>query len=155
MGINYGRIGYHLDVVEATYPQAIPPWAKCLYATPIIYSAACCFPRIVLLTLYLRIFEKHKPYRIACYSLMGLIVAFAVSDMFAGAFECWPAAYLWDKSIAGGHCDNIPQFYRWGTLPNVFIDLMMLILPQPVVWSLQVPGQVKLGLAVTFLTGSM
>ncbi|PYI08357.1 hypothetical protein BO78DRAFT_395729 [Aspergillus sclerotiicarbonarius CBS 121057] len=155
VGIHVGRIGYHLDVVEATDPQALVPWAKCLYATPIIYSAACCFPRMVLLTLYLRIFNKHKPYRIACYSLMVFIVAFAIADMMAGAFECWPVSYMWDSTIPGGHCDNIPQFYRWGTLPNVIIDLMMLILPQPVIWKLQVHKHVRMGLVATFLTGSM
>ncbi|PYI26894.1 hypothetical protein BP00DRAFT_439626 [Aspergillus indologenus CBS 114.80] len=155
LSLDIGRVGYHLDVVETVDPQALVPWAKCLYATPIIYSAGCCFPRVILLTLYLRICEKNRPYRVACYSLMAFIVAFAIADIMAGAFECWPVAYLWDKTIAGGKCDNIPVFYRWGTLPNVIIDLAMLILPQPVVWRLQVPSQVKYGLAVTFLTGSI
>ncbi|PYH91595.1 hypothetical protein BO71DRAFT_385254 [Aspergillus ellipticus CBS 707.79] len=155
--IRNGLIGYHLDVVEVIDSQALIPWAKCLYAAPIIYSAACCFPRIILLTLYQRIVEKHNPYRIACYALMTIIIAFAVADMMAGAFECWPVACLWDKdrTIANGHCDNIPQFYRWGTLPNIIIDLMMLILPQPIVWTLQVQKPVKLGLAATFPTGSV
>ncbi|GLA16442.1 hypothetical protein AnigIFM62618_003021 [Aspergillus niger] len=155
LSLDIGRVGYHLDVVEVIDPQALVPWAKCLYATPIIYSAGCCFPRVVLLTLYLRICEKNRRYRLACYSLMAFIVVFAIADIMAGAFECWPVAYLWDKTIVGGKCDNIPMFYRWGTLPNVIIDVAMLILPQPVVWKLQVPAQVKYGLAVTFLTGSI
>ncbi|KAI9041022.1 uncharacterized protein KD926_007438 [Aspergillus affinis] len=86
---------------------------------------------------------------------LSFIITYAVADILAGAFVCWPIAYLWDKSIAGGHCINIPAFYRWGTLPNILIDLQMLILPQPVVWSLQIPKQVKFGLAATLLTGSI
>ena len=155
MGIRLGRVGYHLDVVEAIYPDAFVPWARVLVATPIIYSAACAFPRIMLLSLYLRILTWQKTYRLACYALMGLVIAYAVADILAAAFECIPIAYIWDKTIPGGRCINIPLFYRWGTLPNAIIDVLMLILPQPIVWKLQAPAHVKVGLAMTFLTGSM
>ncbi|PLB48302.1 hypothetical protein P170DRAFT_411057 [Aspergillus steynii IBT 23096] len=153
--INAGLVGYHMDVIAATNPHLLVPWAKCLYATPPVYSAACCFPRVILLTLYLRIVHAQKPYRVACFALITFVVALGVADTLAGAFECWPVAYLWDKSIPDGHCFDIPLFYHWGTLPNVLVDLMMLILPQPVIWYLQVPAQVKFGLAATLLTGSI
>ncbi|KAL4948120.1 hypothetical protein BDW69DRAFT_199121 [Aspergillus filifer] len=155
LALEKGRVGYHLDVVEARYPEAFVTLAKVLVATPIMYSAACAFPRIMLLSLYLRIFTLQKSYRIACYTLIALVVALAVSDILAGAFQCTPIAYLWDKTIKGGHCIDIPQFFRYGTLPNVIIDLLMLVLPQPVVWKLHSPTHVKVGLALTFLTGSV
>lgn len=110
-------------------------------------------PRVVMLTLYLRVFTE-KGYRVACYILMWLVIALGVADILTGALECIPVEYLWDKSIPG-HCIDLPLFFRWGTLPNGIMDFFMLILPQPVIWKLQVNVQVKIGLAVTILTGSV
>ncbi|KAJ6021167.1 hypothetical protein N7540_006671 [Penicillium herquei] len=152
--INYGHVGYHEDAYIFKYPQSLNIWGRCTYATPIIWSAACCFPRLMLLALYLRIFERHQKYRIACYSLMVVLVAFAFADIFVSAFICWPIHYLWAVDH-DGRCINIWQFYRYGTLPNIFIDLFMLVLPMPIVWRLQVSRQVKIGLGATFLTGSI
>lgn len=103
--------------------------------------------------LYLRIFNEKK-YRNACYAIMGLVILVALADIVATFTECIPISKLWDPSI-DGHCANIGQLYRLGTLPNVVIDLLMLVLPLPVVWKLHVSRQVRIGLTVTFLTGSM
>lgn len=154
IGLKYGRIGYHMNVVARYDPSALVPWAKILVVTPIIYSAACCMPKLVILTLYNRVFVT-PGYRIACYTMMGIIVAVALADMITGAAICTPLAYLWDKKIEGGHCINIPAYYRWGPLPNAITDLMMLVLPFPVVWNLNTTTRIKIGLTVTFLTGSV
>ncbi|KAB8270073.1 hypothetical protein BDV30DRAFT_250951 [Aspergillus minisclerotigenes] len=153
LGVQLGRVGWHLDVVKVIDPEALIPWANILLVCPILYSAACMIPRVVILTLYLRVFNE-KGYRIACYILMGLVISLGVADILTGALECIPVQYLWDKSISG-HCIDLPLFFRWGTLPNVIMDFLMLILPQPVIWKLQVSKQVKIGLAVTILTGSV
>ncbi|CAI7651321.1 unnamed protein product [Penicillium manginii] len=155
VGIRLGRVGYHLDGVEAMDPAALVSWAKILVATPIIYSAACAMPRMMLLTLYLRIFRPSKAHRIACYALISIVCSYAVAVFFVGGFVCIPLAYMWDKTIPGGNCINIPSFYRWGTLPNIIIDFFMLILPLPTVWKLQAPRHIKIGLALTLMTGSM
>jgi hypothetical protein len=45
--------------------------------------------------------------------------------------------------------------FRYGSIPNIVTDVMMLILPMPLIWSLHVSPKVKIGLLVTFLLGSM
>jgi hypothetical protein len=153
--ISLGRVGYHMDAIAALDPAALVAWAKMLVATPILYASACAFARLMLLWLYLRLFEARRSYRYACYILMVLVIALVAGNIVVSGLQCIPIAYLWDKTIPGGRCIDIPAFYRWATLlPNVFIDLLMLILPQPVVWKLQTQTHVKLGLAATFLTGS-
>ena len=86
---------------------------------------------------------------------MGVVVGLAVADIIVGALPCRPLEYFWDRTIPGGRCIDVPQFFRWGTLPNAIIDLFMLVLPQPIVWKLQTNMQTKIGLALTFLTGSV
>jgi hypothetical protein len=45
--------------------------------------------------------------------------------------------------------------FRYGSIPNIVTDVVMLILPMPLIWGLHVSTKVKIGLLVTFLLGSM
>jgi len=140
-------------VVEETHPEKLIPWAKVLVVTPILYSAAVCLPKLAILVFYSRIFVTRLQLG-ATYTLMGIVVAIAISDMIAGGLQCVPLEYLWNKEIEGS-CYDIPAFYRYGTLPNAITDLFMLLLPLPVIWSLQMSMRTKIGLLATFLAGSV
>lgn len=148
------RIGYHLAAVIETDLEALDTFSKVIYAMPILYSLACCFPKLVILTLYLRIFTL-KVYRVICHILIAIVISMTIANVFVGILICTPPAFLWDDTVENGHCINIPIFYRWGTLPNAITDLFILVLPLPVVWQLHNTMQVKIGLTLTFLTGSM
>ncbi len=52
-------------------------------------------------------------------------------------------------------CINYQVFGVWISLPHIVSDLVILILPLPVLWRMQMARTKKLGLTVTFLTGSM
>ena len=130
-------------------------WEKCLYATPIVHAAACCFPRLTLLTLYLRIFEKHRVYRIACYILMAMVISLAIAIILVSIFICLPVGSFWSYGSESYSCLRLATFYEFTSLPNPVIDLLMLALPLPIVWRLQLPRQAKIGLTITFLTGSV
>ena len=148
-----GSVGYHLIAVEAKNPESLIPWAKVLVVTPIIYSAAVCFPKIVLLVLYHRIFTTTS-FRIANYIIMAIVIGIAIADILVGALVCIPLNAFWNHSVKGT-CVDVPTFYRFGTLPNAITDLVMLILPLPVIWKLQTSRRNKIGLTLTFLTGSV
>ena len=104
--------------------------------------------------MYLRIFTKRQD-RVATWVVAVLIVANYVGTMIAGFLICVPLEYLWDRTIPGGRCININAWYRWGSLMNIFTDFIMLILPLPVVWGLKTSTKIKIGLTITFATGSM
>ncbi|RDW81554.1 uncharacterized protein DSM5745_05111 [Aspergillus mulundensis] len=104
VGIHVCHLGYHLDFAQAIEPDVLVTWSKISLAVPILYSAACAVPWIMLLIMYLRILSIPwlKPYRMASYALM---------------------------TIQGGHCIDVTLFYRWGSMPNILIDIAMLFLP--------------------------
>ncbi|KAB8296682.1 hypothetical protein EYC80_002105 [Monilinia laxa] len=149
-----GGIGYHITDVETYNPTALILWAKILVIGAITYVTSCCIPKVVILSLYLRIFTS-KSSRLTCYILIFVVVGLAIADTVAAAVMCLPLDYLWDKSIPGGRCIDIAAFYRWGSLPNAVSDLFILLVPLPTVWKLQVETRVKIGLTITFLTGSI
>lgn len=90
---------------------------------------------------------------------MALLISLAVAVILVAIFICLPLGSFWQTTTVSQleytHCVNLGEFYRYGTLPNPILDVFILALPQPIVWKLQLPRQAKIGLAITFLTGSM
>lgn len=137
-----------------TDPGKIVVWAKFVLIIPELYLAAATLPKLAILALYLRIFVT-APYRIACWTLAAILTANWIGTTVAGFLTCIPLRFLWDHTVPGGHCFNINAYFRWSSLTNVITDVIMLILPLPVIWKIQTSRNVKIGLSVTFATGSM
>ena len=73
------------------------------------------------------------------------ILAFTVCWAF-----CVPIAYGWDKSIPGGHCANLTSAYLAVGIIDAVTDLIIMLLPLPMIWNLQVPRVRQLSLAFIF-----
>ena len=127
---------------------------KYLLAIILLHLTSVALPKISILCLYLRIFVKRGT-RITCYVLIGVIAANCIAFSFAAIFQCSPVAYQWDKSIAHGTCFQVDVFSKASSAPNIITDVVMLVLPIPVLWRLQVSPVRKLGLILIFLAGSV
>lgn len=68
--------------------------------------------------------------------------------------KCQPLAYNWDKSL-DGRCIDETLFYKIGTAINVISDFLILILPMPAIWSLNLPLSRRLHVATVFVIASM
>ena len=68
---------------------------------------------------------------------------------------CSPIAFNWNPHIPGGHCaDRDAGFLVVGVVDAV-TDLMILLLPLPFIWNLQLPRTNKIGLSVLFSIATM
>ena len=150
----YGGVGRHLPALELTDPTKIVSWAKFLIAVEWIYLAAAILPKLAILSMYLRIFTT-RSYRRSVYVLAVVLIMTFLAGGLTGSLGCQPLAFFWDSTIPGGHCININAFFRWISLPNIVTDIAMLVLPQPLIWTLQATRNQKIGLTLTFLTGSV
>lgn len=65
---------------------------------------------------------------------------------------CQPIAYNWDTTI-GGHCGNSQLMWYITGIFNILTDLMVLLLPMPYIYDLQLPLYKKLALMCTFGIG--
>ena len=154
MDVVYGGIGHHEAALLSTAPNKLAVYAKFIIVVPLLYLAAVVFPKIAILAIYLRVFTQPR-FRTACYVLATLLVANWIGSTVAGLLICRPLEYLWDQSIAGGHCFDINAWFRWASLVNIVTDVAMLVLPLPVIWQLHTSRNIKFGLTITFTTGSM
>ena len=117
-----------------------------------LYGVSITFAKLSILSFLLRIFPSTM-FRWSVYSLMFLTCCYCIESILVVCFWCKPVAYSWDKTIAGGTCINQLAFFRYNTIPNILIDVVMLLLPLPLVWKLQTSTTQKLGLTAIFLTG--
>ncbi|MCJ1278784.1 hypothetical protein MMC21_006602, partial [Puttea exsequens] len=120
----------------------------------ILYGLSIGFSKIAILLLYIRVFTTQKRAFTATAVLVGFVViATALANTFAVIFQCHPQAYAWDKTIAGGSCMNGFENAQYMAIPNVVTGAVMLAMPMPVIWNLNIDASAKVALTATFLHG--
>ncbi|KAI0973639.1 hypothetical protein F4678DRAFT_459120 [Xylaria arbuscula] len=150
----YGGVGRHEAYVLKYEPNGLVPWAQTLFVTELLYGLVFPIEKTTILLLYLRLFHVHRWFRITTYILITYIWLWGISEVIVAIAQCIPVAYQWDKSL-DGHCINQLAYYRWVSVPNVIHDVVMLVLPLPMVWSLQIDLRQKVALSGVFLIGSI
>lgn len=87
------------------------------------------------------------------WALIGLNTGFYVVGILTENLACVPFQYTWDKTIPGGHC-RIGGAIKVATTAIDFVsDLAVTILPQQVIWRLQMSTKKKIGVSVLFGIG--
>lgn len=107
-----------------------------------------------MLHLYKVIFVKDT-FRRAVFGVMGLTVAFCLAYFFAILFQCHPIAFYWDQTIPNGTCVNQTQLFLATACLNLVLDVIIVLMPIPVVWSLQMSTLRKAAINAIFGMGIM
>lgn len=84
-----------------------------------------------------------------------IVIATGMANTFVTVSQCTPIAYEWNKSIHGGRCIDEVAFARYMSIPNVITGAVMLIMPIPLVWRLNLNVSGKIALTATFMHGIM
>lgn len=126
-------------------------WAKFVITVPIIYAADVVPPKLVIIHLYLSIFTQ-RTFRWVCYGVMAVVLGNWLGGTIVGLAACRPFSYFW---TGVGKCVDINAFFRWASFANIVTDVVMLILPIPVILKLQASLRLRLGIIVTFMLGSL
>jgi len=135
-------------------PNKIMEHFKGIMVLELLHPAAVAFPKLLVVLLYLHILTN-KYERIAAKVLVVLISATWLSYTVAAMFQCTPFAFNWDKTVAGGKCFDVQVFANSSSVPNIFTDLAVLVLPLRTVWELKISIGRRVGLLLIFLTGSV
>ncbi|KAG4026441.1 hypothetical protein MFRU_040g00020 [Monilinia fructicola] len=120
-----------------------------------LYFWGIMFTKLSILTLYAKIFVVKKPFRYSCYGMMAFTIVYLIMFFFLFAFNCNPPARTWHLLgwAGGGSCfDNIKTSYAVGGI-NIFTDVVILIMPLPLIYHLHLSLAHKLGLVAIFGTG--
>ncbi|KAJ5611925.1 hypothetical protein N7528_009030 [Penicillium herquei] len=152
--VKHSGMGYHTSYLEITNPALVISANKYRTAESFLYVLDAKLPKISILILYRRIFST-SILRILSDILIVALTTDILSCTILLFFMCRPFAANWDPSIPGAKCLDVVAIYTWGSLPNIITDIIMLLLPMPVIWSLHIGLRTKIQLTITFALGSL
>lgn len=93
-----------------------------------------------------------KKFRIALWISAFFVIGYWIATTILAFLGCTPFAYNWDKTL-DGHCVNLVTFFRWNGICNLLLDFLILLLPLPMVWRLNIAPRQKIELSAIFLLG--
>ncbi|KAL8786598.1 MAG: hypothetical protein Q9195_008155 [Heterodermia aff. obscurata] len=126
---------------------------KASYGMSVAYPIACVLPKLSICCMYLTLLRPNHYLRRATYMMIAFLVANAVAWFVPTVAVCRPISAYWNQEPA--KCIDYQVFGVWISLPHVVSDLVILILPLPVLWKMRISRTSKFSLTVTFLTGSI
>ena len=116
----------------------------------ILWAVAVFFIRASILCLYTRIFRKQS-FRITCYTIHGVNLAFLVTVVLAALLICRPISAAWNPHE--GTCGDQKALDLYIGIFNLLMDVCIVVLPMPVLWRLQMNNGKKLVLTGIFGIG--
>ena len=110
-----------------------------------------------ILLFYARIFfpKSQTWFRRSLYAMAATVFLWWVICQFFVMFECSPIHYFWDRKPVTGHCQDVQKFFVGQAIPNIITDGILLALPLPMIWQLQLPKAQKCALSGVFMLGSL
>ncbi|KAI5206464.1 hypothetical protein E4T39_02430 [Aureobasidium subglaciale] len=142
-----GKHIYDLAVSDL-YPNLLRGWVVCA----IMYSMTMLFAKLSILLLYRRLFPISN-FAKRWWAVVAFTVAYSVGGVFASLFQCRPMESAWTLTTRPDYCISTEKFYTANAALNVVSDIMILILPVPIVWGLNTDIRKKIILTGLFSMG--
>ncbi|KAF1994567.1 hypothetical protein P154DRAFT_624650 [Amniculicola lignicola CBS 123094] len=147
--VTLGNAGHQASDNPSKVPQAL----KILIAVQCLYAAALGLIKVSICLFYNRIFP-FRSFHVASWCMVGIIIAWACAAVLYALLSCQPLAMFWNPRIRGGYCvpDQVTAWVVIGAI-DVVIDIIMLGLPLPLLWNLNVSLPDKIALTCIFGAG--
>ncbi|KAI1176792.1 hypothetical protein F4777DRAFT_597194 [Nemania sp. FL0916] len=142
-------LGKHSWDLEA--PDEIIRYFKNFYVSIAFYNAGLMAVKLTFLAQYYRALAL-KRFQTVCIVAMIIVGAWSLSQVLVGLFICTPVAGFWDKSL---HARCIPVPLQWyvNAGGNIISDIIVFVLPLPVLTHLNLPKVQRLTLVGIFSLG--
>ncbi|GAB1317019.1 Rhodopsin domain-containing protein [Madurella fahalii] len=152
--VKLNAIGDQAESIVETDPAASTRFYQFLVFWSVWYLATFSLPKLAICLLYRRLFPQ-RAVSIIMWLTAIVLVATVIAGLIANLAACRPFDAHWaHPEVQRTHCiDKVPLFL-WVNFPNIVTDIVMLILPLPIVWKLRISFQLKVALTTTFLIGS-
>jgi hypothetical protein len=150
-GVYWAGIGHHVVDVNPEYRWRV---LMCFFVAQPMWAAANTAVKFSILHLYITAFPSMLLRRI-CYITMAISAAYFIHVILESMLLCKPVRYSWDKTIPGS-CSpySITAYVVSGTI-NISIDILILILPMPKLWTLNFSWQKKVAIMSMFSLGAV
>ncbi|KAG8628913.1 hypothetical protein KVT40_002778 [Elsinoe batatas] len=149
---------YGLGLPPTLYPpENIVNGLKLNYAFRFLYCIAVSFFKFALCFAYLRITTNGlavRTYRRVIIATMAFTLTFMIYYCAVVIFACTPIQKFWNRPTPG-KCLPVPMVYYSPAVITIIVDIVLFLLPIPLVLPLRMNRRRKIGLIITFLLGLM
>lgn len=142
----YG-MGQHIADLD---PDTMRKSLQAFWVSLIVYYLSLGLTKGSMLLQYRRVFTT-KRFWIGNYAVMAVVVCYTIWTVFSSIFACVPIRAFWTRE----HARCINQFAMWFTNAaiNICTDFAIIILPMPVIRSLNLDRRQKTALIAIFAVG--
>ncbi|KZF23478.1 hypothetical protein L228DRAFT_238042 [Xylona heveae TC161] len=150
LACHYG-IGKHIYNPAVNIEKVL----KVLWAYEFLYGAVIPSTKMSIIMFYHRIFPV-KSVTITLSICAFLVIGWWIAIWVTAIVQCIPHSYFWEQYLnpmAKGRCINTYAFFLANGGLSVVTDFIILTVPLPMVWKLQMPTAQKLAVTGIFLLG--
>lgn len=142
--------GYHIWDISA---ETAEKFLQAGYTITLFYAPMTLAIKLSLLTLIARIFSPYKRRTQGIYALGGLLVVYYIVSLILKIRICWPIAAYWQGDQS--KCLNQSAIITADSIISTVTDAIILLLPLPLTWSLQLPTTKKLRVGGMLAVGGL
>ncbi|KAL8786441.1 MAG: hypothetical protein Q9213_002757 [Squamulea squamosa] len=122
-------------------------------ATQVLFGCSITATKLSILFFYHRLFP-FRTFNVVCLVTGIATILWWIGLMLTAFLHCRPLAYYWDRSIPNGHCVNDNLIGYTITSFNIVTDLVVLILPIPWLWGMNMAVPKRMAIVGLFVLGS-
>ena len=142
-------LGRHISQIPGPHTRL----SKLLIVNLILFNTGFTVARLSVLLFYVRIFRSVHTYRMVFWAVGSLIIGSCIATNFLAIFSCTPIHKAWDPATPG-HCLDPSRTFLGSNILNFLIDIILLVIPIPMIWKLSLSTSSRVGLIVVFCSGA-
>lgn len=158
-----------LTIIQTKYGLGLPlklrskdisdaaTYKKVNFAGRPVYQFGVSLFKVALLVSYLRLLQatSKRNYRVLIWLAIVAVLIGHLGSAFALIFACKPVNFSWELKVSDPHptCVNLSQTSLIYSLITIISDVLVAVLPIPVLLTLKIPNAKKAGLVGVFLLG--
>ena len=143
--------GQHLALLPQ--PDTALKYRKAQFWFEIIYVIAIGLIKYSVLLFYRRLFPSKSVMKIL-QVVASVVLAWQIAIIAGYTWECRPVQKAWDTTVPGT-CIDLKKLWLGNAIPNILTDIVVIIIPLPLIWNLHLPRFQRLLLCGVFLTGAL
>lgn len=150
VGVSVHGGGYHMWDISK---ESAENFLKTAYTATIFYAPMTLAIKLSLLTLIARIFSPYKRRIQGIYALGGLLTIYYIISLALKIRICWPITAYWEGDQS--KCLDQSAIILADSIISTVTDAIILLLPLPLTWSLQLPTMKKLRVGGMLAVGGL
>lgn len=158
VGTAMSSLGQHTRIDDDGMPvfnHRLAIFEEIVFASQLTQTLTFGFTKLSVLLFYRRIFRGNL-FVISVWTLITITSVWTVAFFFANLFQCWPLWINWTYfGATAENCIDTNIMYLAQAWSDVLTDLIILSLPFPCIWNLQMSAKHKICISGMFLLGAL